>query len=132
MDTLCKETLKSVDPITPAAAYIGGKSRLAKTITKIIEGIPHRTYAEPFVGMGGIFFRRKLIPPIEIVNDRSGDVVNFFRVLQRHYPPFMDLLKFQITSREEFQRLRMQDPNTLTDLERALRFLYLQRLSFSG
>ncbi|VEJ44895.1 Uncharacterised protein [Bartonella vinsonii] len=30
MDTLCKETLKSVDPITPAAAYIGGKSRLVK------------------------------------------------------------------------------------------------------
>ncbi|VEJ45868.1 Site-specific DNA methylase [Bartonella vinsonii] len=68
----------------------------------------------------------------EIINDRLGDVVNFFRVLQRHYHPFMDLLKFQITSREEFQRLRMQDPNTLTDLERALRFLYLQRLSFSG
>ncbi|MCZ2158998.1 DNA adenine methylase [Bartonella sp. 220] len=132
MDTLSKETLKSVDPIIPAAAYIGGKSRLAKTITKIIEGIPHSIYAEPFVGMGGIFFRRKLIPPIEVINDRSGDVVNFFRVLQRHYHPFMDLLKFQITSREAFQHFTLQDPKTLTDLELALRFLYLQRLSFSG
>lgn len=52
MDTLCKETFKSVDPIKPAAAYVGGKSRLAKTIVKIIEDIPHRTYTEPFVGMG--------------------------------------------------------------------------------
>ncbi len=52
MDTLCKETLKSVDPTEPAAAYVGGKIKLAKTIIKIIEGIPHRTYAEPFVGMG--------------------------------------------------------------------------------
>ncbi|MCZ2159046.1 hypothetical protein NPX99_07210 [Bartonella sp. 220] len=48
--------------------------------------------------------------------------MNFFRVLQRHYHPFMDLLKFQITSREEFQRLGMQDPNTLMDLKQALRF----------
>ncbi|WP_375665538.1 MULTISPECIES: DNA adenine methylase [unclassified Bartonella] len=132
MDILCKEIFKSVDPITPAAAYIGGKVRLAKTIVKMIEDIPHSIYAEPFVGMGGIFFRRKLIPSVEIINDFSGDVVNFFRVLQRHYHPFMDLLEFQISSREVFERLRTQDPNSLTDLERALRFLYLQRLSFSG
>lgn len=132
MDTLCKEKLKSVDPISPAAAYIGGKRRLAKTIIKIIEDIPHSIYAEPFVGMGGIFFRRKLIPPTEIINDRLGDVVNFFRVLQRHYHPFIEFLEFQISSREEFQRLRSQNPETLTDLERASRFLYLQRLSFSG
>ncbi len=32
MDALCKETLKSVDPIEPAAAYIGGKIKLAKTM----------------------------------------------------------------------------------------------------
>ncbi len=44
----------------------------------------------------------------------------------------MDLLEFQISSREAFQRFTLQDPKTLTDLERALRFLYLQRLSFGG
>ncbi len=32
MDTLCKETLKSVDPIAPAAAYVGGKIKLVKTM----------------------------------------------------------------------------------------------------
>ncbi|WP_455481252.1 DNA adenine methylase [Bartonella sp. B12(2025)] len=132
MDTIYSETFKSVAPVTPAAAYIGGKRRLAKTVVKIIEEIPHNVYAEPFIGMGGIFFRRKLIPAAEIINDRSGDVVNLFRVLQRHYQPFIDLLKFQISSREEFQRLSRQDPKDLTDLERAVRFLYLQRLSFSG
>lgn len=132
MDILHKEKLKSVKPVSPAAAYIGGKRRLAKTIIKIIEDIPHSIYAEPFVGMGGIFFRRKLIPPTEIINDRLGDVVNFFRVLQRHYHPFIEFLEFQISSREAFERLKTQNPETLTDLERASRFLYLQRLSFSG
>ncbi|WP_375652671.1 DNA adenine methylase [Bartonella sp. AP19HLJMH] len=79
-----------------------------------------------------VSLRRKLVPLYEVINDRSGDVVNFFRVMQRHYYPFMDLLEFQVSSREAFERLRTQDPKTLTDLERALRFLYLQRLSFGG
>jgi DNA adenine methylase len=64
------------------------------------------------------------------INDWSDDVATFFRILQRHYVPFMDMLRWQITSRAGFDRLRRQDPSTLTDLERAARFLYLQRLAF--
>lgn len=82
--------------------------------------------------MGGIFFRRNVRPNAEVINDRNGEVVNLFRILQRHYPQFMDTLKFQITSRREFERLKACDPATLTDLERAARFLYLQRLAFGG
>jgi DNA adenine methylase len=59
-------------------------------------------------------------------------VATFFRILQRHYVPFMDMLRWQVTSRAGFERLRRQDPSTLTDLERAARFLYLQKLSFGG
>ncbi len=44
----------------------------------------------------------------------------------------MDLLKFKISSRQEFQGLLRQDQKDLTDLECALRFLYLQLSSFSG
>jgi len=73
-----------------------------------------------------------MVPKAEVINDGAGDVVNLFRILQRHYPQFMEVLKFQITSRREFERLRAIDPATLTDLERAARFLYLQRTGFSG
>ncbi|MBB4952784.1 DNA adenine methylase [Agrobacterium vitis] len=118
--------------MSPPAAYLGGKRQLAERLASIIEQIPHTLYAEPFVGMGGVFFRRKLIPRSEVINDRSGDVATLFRVLQRHYPYFMDLMKFHITSRREFERLVATDPVTLTDLDRAARFLYLQRLSFGG
>lgn len=82
--------------------------------------------------MGGVFFRRRLVPPAEVINDRSGDVITLFRILQRHYPQFLDVMKYQLTSRREFERLSKMDPSTLTDLERAARFLYLQRLSFGG
>ena len=68
----------------------------------------------------------------EVINDLSRDVSTLFRILQRHYQAFMDLLKWQITSRAEFERLIAVDADTLTDLERAARFLYLQRLAFGG
>jgi len=103
-----------------------------KTCCNLIEQIPHSTYAEPFIGMGGVFFHRGKKPPCEIINDRNGEIANLFRILQRHYQPFMDMLKFQVSSREEFNRMKSIDPTTLTDLERAARFLYLQRDAFGG
>ena len=106
--------------------------QLARHISTRIGEIAHQTYVEPFVGMGGIFFRRPQKPKCEVINDISGDVVTLFRILQRHYPQFLEVLKFQLTSRSEFERLAKTDPETLTDLERAARFLYLQRTAFGG
>jgi DNA adenine methylase len=124
--------LRVVTPARPAAGYIGGKKQLAQRLSRLIDATPHVLYGEPFVGMGGVFLRRERAPDVEVINDRSRDVANFFRILQRHYEPFFDLLKWRLTSRAEFERLLAQDPATLTDLERAARFLYLQRLAFGG
>jgi DNA adenine methylase len=54
-----QESFRAVTPIRPAAAYIGGKRRLSEQLAWRIEAVPHATYAEPFVGMGGVFFRRR-------------------------------------------------------------------------
>lgn len=123
---------RAVTPVSPAAGWIGGKRQLSARLCAMIEAIPHRVYAEPFVGMGGVFFRRAVAARAETVNDADRDVVNFFRILQRHFPQFMDTLKWQVSSRAEFERLAAQPPDLLTDLERAARFLYLQKLSFGG
>jgi DNA adenine methylase len=124
--------MQSVRPVAPAAGYQGGKRNLARRICTLIDRVEHDGYAEPFVGMGGIFLRRSSRPKTEVINDISGDVVTFFRVLQEHYPYFLDMLKWRLASRSEFERLRGQDPDRLTDLQRAARFLYLQKLAFGG
>jgi len=124
--------LSPVKPINPVAPWQGGKRNLAKHITAILDRVPHTTYAEPFVGMGGIFLRRAMRPRAEVINDFGRDVSNLFRILQRHYPQFLEVLRFQLTTRTEFIRLVDTDPTTLTDLERAARFLYLQRTAFGG
>lgn len=55
-----------------------------------------------------------------------------FRILQHHYVAFLDMLRFQVTSRAGFEKLLALEPSSLTDLQRAARFLYLQRISFGG
>ena len=119
-------------PVRPAAGYQGGKKNLARRICALIDRTPHDGYAEPFVGMGGIFLRRSTRPKVEAINDISADVANFFRVLQEHYPYFVDMLRFRVASRNEFERLAALPAERLTDLQRAARFLYLQRLAFGG
>lgn len=126
------DDLTPVSPVSPVAPWLGGKRNLAKRICAAIDAIPCTTYAEPFVGMGGIFLRRSRRPRCEVINDRGRDVSNLFRILQRHYPQFLEVLRFQLTTRAEFERLVATNPETLTDLERAARFLYLQRTAFGG
>lgn len=126
------ESIREVRPVSTLAPYIGGKRNLACRIAAKIEQIPHDCYAEPFVGMGGVFFQRRRVPKAEVINDYNRDVTTLFRILQRHHVAFMEMMRFQLTTRVDFERLTAADPTTLTDLERAARFLYLQRTAFGG
>jgi DNA adenine methylase len=124
--------LIDVRPVNPVAPYLGGKRNLAGRICALLREIPHYTYVEPFVGMGGIFLRRERRPKAEVINDLSGDVANLYRVARRHYQPLVEEFDWIVSSRVEFDRQRKVDPTTLTDIERAARFLYLQRIAFGG
>jgi DNA adenine methylase len=109
--------------------YIGGKNRLA---TKIISMLPeHTTYVEAFAGGAQVLFHK---PPsnVEVLNDLDFDIVNFFRVCQWHYEEFVRYLRFCLASRTLHELHVKSDPTTLTDIQRAGRFFYLQKNSFGG
>ena len=125
-------SLQPATPAVPVAPYLGGKRNLARRIVERIARVPHVTYAEPFVGLGGVFLRRPFRARAEVINDGDRDVANLFRILQRHLVPLMNMLRWQLTGRTEFERLLAENPDSLTDLERAARFLYLQRTAFGG
>lgn len=109
--------------------YIGGKARLAERLVALIP--PHDVYVEPFCGGAQVFFHK---PPsrTEVLNDLDGELVNFLRVCQQHHPELVRWLRFAVHSRELHQRHLRQDPALLTDIQRAARFLYLQRTSWAG
>jgi DNA adenine methylase len=110
-------------------SYIGGKNRLA---TKIISLLPdHITYVEPFAGGAQVLFH-KAPSNVEVLNDLDFDIVNFFRVCQWHYDELIRYLRFCLVSRELHALHLATNPATLTDIQRAGRFFYLQKNSFGG
>jgi len=115
--------------MTGPLAYIGGKNRIAN---KIIEIFPkHTTYVEAFAGGAQVFFHKEP-SAVEVLNDLNGDVVNFFRVCQLHHEELLRYLKFVLVSRRWFALFEGENPETLTDIQRAARFFYLQKNAFGG
>lgn len=110
--------------------YLGGKSKLAQ---KIVARIPsnHICYCEPFCGAGWVFFAKQP-SRVEVINDLDRELVTFWRVVQNHLEEFLRFYKYAIVSRAIFDLEKRKDPAGLTDIQRACRYYYLQRLSFAG
>jgi len=125
-------TQTPVGSCEPPAAWIGGKRRLAQRICSALAVTPHAAYCEPFIGMGGVFLRRRVRPSVEVMNDINGDVVTLFRVLQRFPDALIRECRWRPAIRSEFDRLQEVRDGDLLDIERAARFLYLQTLAFGG
>ena len=115
--------------VQTCALPIGGKSQLA---SRIIARIPaHRCYVEVFAGAAWVLFKRPE-SDVEVLNDLNRDVVTLYRVVQHHIEEFVRYFKWMLVSRDEFDRMRRVDPETLTDVQRAARFFYLQKCCFGG
>ncbi|MBA2680374.1 MAG: DNA adenine methylase [Ktedonobacteraceae bacterium] len=115
--------------MTGPLSYIGGKNRLAKTIIPLIP--EHQTYVEPFSGGAQVFFHKEP-SKVEVLNDLDLELMNFFRICQNHYQELVRYLEFMTVSRKWFDMLRKTPAETLTDVQRAARFVYLQKLAYAG
>ena len=113
----------------PIIPWIGGKRRLAD---RIVPQFPkHSCYVEVFAGGAALYFMR---PPadVEVINDVNGDLVNLYRVVKNHLEEFVRQFKYALSSRDVFKWLQVTPPHTLTDIQRAARFFYLQQQAFGG
>lgn len=114
----------------PIIPWMGGKRRLAKTILPLFP--EHTCYVEPFAGGAALFFMRPEPAKIEVLNDLNGELVNLYRVVQNHLEEFVRQFKWALSSRTVFEWEKMKRPETLTDIQRAARFYYLQKLAFGA
>ncbi|MFN3304854.1 MAG: DNA adenine methylase [Roseateles sp.] len=113
----------------PIIPWIGGKRRLAETLLARFPA--HQCYVEVFAGGGALFFLRPPAP-VEVINDINSDLAKLYRVVQNHLEEFVRQFKFAISSRQVFEWEKAKVPDTLTDIQRAARFFYLQQLAFGG
>lgn len=111
-------------------SYIGGKFKLADTIISLIP--EHTTYCEVFSGAAWVFFKKEPSKN-EVINDRDSDLISFYRVVQAHPEEFLRQFKYCLSSREVFEDWQKQlESGGLTDIQRAARYYYIQRLCFGG
>lgn len=113
----------------PLVPWIGGKRKLADEIIPLFPD--HDCYVEPFCGAAALFFIK---PPskVEVLNDINGEIVNLYRIVKHHLEELYKQFKWALTSRQNWGWLQDTPVETLTDVQRAARFLYLQKLAFGG
>ena len=121
---------KAATQSRPIIPWMGGKRRLAKHLLPLFPD--HSCYIELFAGGAALFFMRETPAKVEVLNDINGDLINLYRVLQHHYDEFMRQFAWTLTSRQTFTLLQSTPPETLTDIQRAARFYYLQHTAFGG
>lgn len=117
----------NTQPIIP---WMGGKRRLADRIFALFP--QHSCYVEPFAGGAALYFLRPVPAEVEVLNDINGDLVNLYRVVQHHLEEFVRQFKWALSSRQVFKWMQNTRPETLTDIQRAARFYYLQQSAFGG
>jgi len=118
-------------PITsPIVSWIGGKRRLAAQLLPLFP--PHTCYVELFCGGAALYFLREKAAKVEVINDSNGELTNLYRVVQHHPDEFMRQFTWGLSSRTAFRWQQMTPPETLTDIERAARFYFLQQHAFGG
>jgi DNA adenine methylase len=115
------------NPIVP---WMGGKRRLADRLIPLFP--PHECYVEVFAGGAALYFMRPQAAPVEVLNDINGELVSLYRVVQNHLEEFVRQFKWALSSRQVFEWQKMTRPETLTDIQRAARFFYLQHHAFAG
>lgn len=107
--------------------WAGGKSRLLQHILPLIG--KHTCYCEPFAGGLAVLLAKERAP-VEVINDRHGDLICFYRCVRFHAEALVTELEFVLNSRREFADFRAQPG--LTDIQRASRWFYRNRLCFGG
>ncbi|WP_368565473.1 DNA adenine methylase [Pseudoxanthomonas sp. UTMC 1351] len=109
----------------------GGKTRLLPHLLPLLTANPHTCYVEAFAGGAALLFAREPAK-VEVLNDCNGELVRLYRVVTHHLEEFVRQFRWALTSREMFKWAQLQHPDTLTDIQRAARFYYLQRLAWGA
>lgn len=126
----------TISPVLPSPlTWIGGKHAAAR---RIVAAFPpassYGTYVEVFGGAAHVLLHRPPGLHIEVFNDLNDDLINFWMMARDHPEALqdrLDTLPFSRTIYERYRRsLNTQEP--LDDLERAARWFYLLRSTFSA
>lgn len=115
--------------LNPPISRMGGKSKLRKHIIEIMP--EHKCYVELFFGAGWVYFGKDK-SKVEVINDIDKELINLFKMIKYHSPEIERLLEYEFTGRDIFEEYKNYTLEHLTEIHRAVRFLYLINNSFAS
>lgn len=120
---------KTYSPVVqPFLKWPGGKRWLVPELIKIVGEYDYVTYREPFLGGGALFFG--LRPKQSVLSDINSDLINTYRHVKYRAVALLEQLRPLPINQVTYDRLRECCPSS--PLQRAVRFLYLNRTAFGG
>lgn len=120
----------------PFVKWVGGKRQLLTQFRRMNLYPPEKfdpiknTYFEPFVGGGAVFF--DLLPQNAVLSDMNKELVSTYNVIKNDVDALIKSLKKHKHDKEYFLKIRAKNPEKLSDLEVASRFIFLNRTAFNG
>ncbi|MDO8565657.1 MAG: DNA adenine methylase [Candidatus Moranbacteria bacterium] len=120
----------------PFVKWVGGKRQLLKQF-RLLDLYPpdefdpeKARYFEPFVGGGAVFF--DLLPRKAYLSDLNFELVTTYNVIKNDVEKLITSLKKQKYNKEYYLKIRSKNPERLSDLQIATRFIFLNRAGFNG
>ena len=122
----------------PFVKWVGGKRQLLSQFRENKLYPPKEfntftnTYFEPFAGGGAVFF--DLLPDSAHINDLNEELIVTYNTIKEDVQSLINHLSSDkyIYDKNIFLDIRAQKISELSDIERAARFIYLNRTGFNG
>jgi DNA adenine methylase len=118
--------------------WAGGKGQLIEQFKPLFPKEINR-YFEPFVGSGAIFFYiiQKYKPKEIFISDINAELINSYKVVRDDVNRLIVELKqhkeYHLSEGKKYYlTIRATNPNDLPEVERAARFIYLNKTCFNG
>ena len=129
------EIQETAKPASPFVKWVGGKGRVLPSLLPLLPpGVERMRHVEPFVGGGAFFFHRQ--PRRALLSDVNPALVSTYQVVQKHVDELIDCLKVHadLHSSEHYyaMRTRYNHEPSLTPIEKASLFIYMNKTCFNG
>ena len=112
----------------PFLRWAGSKrQQLPKLMSK---WLPGRRYVEPFMGSACLYFA--LSPEMAVLGDMNSDLIETFICIRDRPQEVYDHTVAIPNNKETYYAWRLKSPKALNSVQRAARFLYLNRYCFNG
>jgi DNA adenine methylase len=119
----------------PIVKWAGGKTKLLEALCQRAP-TQIRTYAEPFAGGAALFFALEGDPSRTferaVLADQNEDLIACYRAVRDDVESVIAGLSHFTHDKDEYYRVRDQDPRAMTDAARGARLIFLNRTCFNG